>query len=153
EKIVLPTVHGMKAEGRPYRGVLFVGLMIADGKARVVEYNCRFGDPECQAIMVRLKDDPLPQFLACAVDRISGAKRLERFADPSVVVVMAARGYPGEPRKGGMIGGLEEAGKTIGVTVFHAGTARKDGEIVANGGRVLNIAATGPSLRLAADAA
>jgi phosphoribosylamine--glycine ligase len=146
QRIVLPTVHGMAAEGRPYRGVLFVGLMIADGEARVVEYNCRFGDPECQVIMARLKDDPLPQLLACATGGLAGCKRLERFSDPAVTVVMAAKGYPDAPRKGSVIRGLDAAAEIPGVTIFHAGTAMKDDEIVANGGRVLNVTATAPTL-------
>jgi phosphoribosylamine--glycine ligase len=151
--IVQPTISGMKAEGRPYRGVLFVGLMIANGKPRVVEYNCRFGDPECQVIMARLKDDPLPQLLACAIGELAGCARLERFSDPAVTVVMAGAGYPGEPKKGGVIGGLDAAGKVPGVTVFHAGTAKKGDDIIANGGRVLNVTATGPTLRDAVDRA
>jgi phosphoribosylamine---glycine ligase len=151
--IVQPTISGMKSEGRPYGGVLFVGLMIANGRPRVVEYNCRFGDPECQVIMTRLKDDPLPQLLACATGGLAGCARLERFSDPAVTVVMAGAGYPGEPKKGGVIGGLDEAGKVPGVTVFHAGTAKKGEHIVANGGRVLNVTATGPTLREAVDRA
>jgi phosphoribosylamine--glycine ligase len=147
DEIVGPTVRGMAAEGRPYRGVLFVGLMIDRGRPRVVEYNCRFGDPECQVIMVRLKDDPLPQLLACATGGLAGCARLERFADPAVTVVMAGAGYPGEPKKGGVIRGLEEAGKIPGVTIFHAGTARKGADVVANGGRVLNVTATAPTLK------
>jgi len=147
DKIVHPTVRGMAAEGRPYRGVLFVGLMIENGKARVVEYNVRFGDPECQVIMARLKDDPVPQLLACATGGLAGCKRMERFSDPAVSVVMAAAGYPGEPKKGGVIRGLEAANKTPGVTVFHAGTAQRGEDIVANGGRVLNVTATGPTLQ------
>jgi phosphoribosylamine--glycine ligase len=153
DEIVQPTVRGMKAEGRPYRGVLFVGLMIHRGRPRVVEYNCRFGDPECQVIMARLKDDPLPQLLACATGGLGDCARLERFSDPAVTVVMAGAGYPGTPKKGGVIGGLAEAGKLPGVTVFHAGTARQGDDIVANGGRVLNVTATGASLREAVDRA
>jgi phosphoribosylamine--glycine ligase len=147
DEIVVPTVRGMAAEGRPYRGVLFVGLMIDRGRPRVVEYNCRFGDPECQVIMVRLKDDPLPQLLACATGGLAGCARLERFDDPAVTVVMAGAGYPGEPKKGGVIRGLDEAGEVAGVTVFHAGTARKGDDIVGNGGRVLNVTATAPTLK------
>jgi phosphoribosylamine--glycine ligase len=143
----------MAAEGRPYRGVLFVGLMIENGEPRVVEYNCRFGDPECQVIMVRLKDDPLPQLLACATGGLAGCKRLERFSEPAVSVVMAALGYPGEPRKGSVIRGLGEASKIPGVTVFHAGTARNGEDIVANGGRVLNVTATAPGLSEAVERA
>jgi phosphoribosylamine--glycine ligase len=153
ERIVLPTVRGMAAEGRPYRGVLFVGLMIADGEARVVEYNCRFGDPECQVIMARLKDDPLPQLLACATGGLAGCKRLERFSDPAVTVVMAAKGYPDAPQKGSVIRGLDATAAVPGVTLFHAGTAIKDGEIVANGGRVLNVTATSPTLKQAVESA
>src|SRR5262249_6972670 len=92
-EIVTPTVRGMAKEGRPYRGVLFVGLMIDASGPRVVEYNCRFGDPECQVIMTRLKDDPLPQLLACAAGGLGACKRLERFTDPAVTVVMASKGY------------------------------------------------------------
>ncbi|MBI1361724.1 MAG: phosphoribosylamine--glycine ligase [Alphaproteobacteria bacterium] len=153
ERIVLPTVQGMAAEGRPYRGVLFVGLMIANGEARVVEYNCRFGDPECQVIMTRLKDDPLAQFLACATGGLAGCRRMERFADPAVTVVMAAKGYPDAPVKGGVIGGIAAAEQVPDVTVFHAGTALKDGQLVANGGRVLNVTATGHTLQEAVSAA
>jgi phosphoribosylamine--glycine ligase len=153
DSIVEPTVRGMNAEGRPYRGVLFVGLMIKDGKPRVVEYNCRFGDPECQVIMARLKDDPLPQLLACATGGLAGCARLERFSDPAVCVVMAGKGYPGEPKKGGVIGKLDEAGKVPGVTIFHAGTAQKGDDIIANGGRVLNVTATAPTLGQAVERA
>jgi len=148
DTIVTPTIAGMRSEGRPYRGVLFVGLMIdAAHGPRVVEYNCRFGDPECQVIMTRLKEDPLPQLLACATGGLAGCKRLERFSDPAVTVVMAGAGYPGEPKKGGAIRGLDAAGKVDGVTVFHAGTARRGNDIIANGGRVLNVTATGPTLK------
>ena len=151
DTIVTPTIDGMKSEGRPYRGVLFVGLMIDDKHGpRVVEYNCRFGDPECQVIMTRLKDDPLPQLLACATGGLGDCKRLERFSDHAVSVVMAGAGYPGEPKKGGVIGGLKEASKVPGVNVFHAGTARQGDDIIANGGRVLNVTATAPTLKEAA---
>lgn len=152
DEIVTPTIRGMAMEGRPYRGVLFVGLMIdekgpnSDKRVRVVEYNCRFGDPECQAIMIRLKEDPLPQLLACATGGLAGCKRLERFDDPSVVVVLAGKGYPGDATKGGEISGLEAAAAIPGAVVFHAGTAMKDGKLVANGGRVLNIAASGTTV-------
>ena len=146
-EIVTPTIKGMKKDGRPYSGVLFVGLMIDAKGPRVVEYNVRFGDPECQVIMTRLKEDPLPQLLACATGGLAGCKRLERFSDPAVSVVMAGAGYPGEPKKGGVIGGLDEAGDVPGVVVFHAGTAMKGDDVVANGGRVLNVTATAPTLR------
>lgn len=154
DEIVTPTVIGMKEDGRPYRGVLFVGLMIDEKHGpRVVEYNCRFGDPECQVIMTRLKDDPLPQLLACATGGLGDCKRLERFSDHAVAVVMAGAGYPGEPKKGGVIGGLEAANAVPGVTVFHAGTAKKGDDIIANGGRVLNVTATAPTLAEAVERA
>ncbi len=148
DEIVAPTVEGMKKDGRPYRGVLFVGLMIDQTHGpRVVEYNVRFGDPECQVIMTRLKDDPLPQFLACATGGLGDCARLERFSDHAVSVVMAGAGYPGEPKKGGVIRNLKQAGKVPGVTIFHAGTAQRGDDIVANGGRVLNVTATAPTLQ------
>ncbi len=151
DDIVTPTILGMKQDGRPYRGVLFVGLMIDEKHGpRVVEYNVRFGDPECQVIMARLKEDPLPQLLACATGGLGECKRLERFSDHAVAVVMAGAGYPGEPKKGGVIGGLEAAGQVDGVTVFHAGTTKKGDDIIANGGRVLNVTATAPTLAEAA---
>ena len=154
DEIVTPTIAGMKKDGRPYRGVLFVGLMIDDRHGpRVIEYNVRFGDPECQVIMTRLKEDPLPQLLACATGGLAGCKRLERFSDPAVTVVMAGAGYPGEPKKGGVIRGLDKAGEVGGVTIFHAGTARRGNDIVANGGRVLNVTATGPTLKEAVERA
>jgi phosphoribosylamine---glycine ligase len=147
-EIVTPTVDGMRKDGRPYRGVLFVGLMIDEAHGpRVVEYNVRFGDPECQVIMARLAEDPLPQLLACATGGLAGCKRLERFSDPAVTVVMAGAGYPGEPKKGGVIGGLAAAGEVPGVTVFHAGTAKKGDDVIANGGRVLNVTAKAPTLK------
>jgi phosphoribosylamine--glycine ligase len=147
DEVVTPTVRGMKAEGRPYRGVLFVGLMIDEHGPRVVEYNVRFGDPECQVIMARLKDDPLPQLLACATGGLDGCRRLERFVDPAVTVVMAAKGYPDDPRKGGAIRNLAAADAVPGVTVFHAGTKQQGEDVVANGGRVLNVTATAPTLK------
>ncbi|MEZ5938930.1 MAG: phosphoribosylamine--glycine ligase [Hyphomonadaceae bacterium] len=146
DEIVTPTIKGMAAEGRPYRGVLFVGLMIDATGPRVVEYNCRFGDPECQVIMSRLKDDPVAQLLACATGGLAGCRRLERFSDPAVTVVMAAKGYPAQPVSGGVIRGVEAAEEVPGVVVLHAGTAMKDGELTAAGGRVLNVTATGPTL-------
>ena len=153
EEIVLPTVRGMKAEGRPYRGVLFVGLMIGPEGPKVVEYNCRFGDPECEVIMARLRDDPLPQMLACATGGLEGCARLERFEEPAVCVVLAAAGYPASPRRGGVIEGLEDAGAGDGVMIFHAGTEERDGRITAQGGRVLAITARGEDLRQALERA
>lgn len=146
-EIVEPTVAGMRSEGRPYRGVLFVGLMIGPDGPKVIEYNVRFGDPECQAIMMRLKQDPLPQLLACATGGLAGCRRLERFDDASAVVVMAARGYPDLPQMGGRIRNVEAANASPGVVVFHAGTAMQDGALVAAGGRVLGVGATATTLQ------
>jgi phosphoribosylamine--glycine ligase len=151
ETIVRPTVEGMRREGRAYRGVLFVGLMIGRHGPKVVEFNCRFGDPECQAVMARLREDPLPQLLACAAGGLGDCRRLDRMAGSAITVVVAARGYPGAPRAGGEIGGLEAAAAVEGVTLQHAGTARRaDGALVAAGGRVLNVTAVAPTLAEAA---
>lgn len=150
DEIVTPTLAAMRADGRAFRGVLFVGLMINADGPRVVEFNCRFGDPETQAILMRLKEDPLPQLLACAAGGLDGCRRLERFTDAAVTVVLAARGYPGTPAKGGEIRGVEAAGAVKGVQVFHAGTTIQDGRLVANGGRVLNVSAVGATLGEAA---
>ncbi|MBI1341102.1 phosphoribosylamine--glycine ligase [bacterium] len=148
-EVVSPTLAAMRAEGRTYRGVLFVGLMINEQGPRVVEFNCRFGDPETQTIMMRLKEDPLPQLLACAAGGLHGCKRLERFVDPAVTVVVAAKGYPASPVEGGVIDGLDAAGAVKGVQIFHAGTAIRGGRLVAAGGRVLNVSATASSLEKA----
>ncbi len=144
EEIVNPTIKGMRDMGIPYTGVLFVGLMIStEGNPRVVEYNCRFGDPECQVIMARLKGEILPLMLACATGyNLSDCKRPERFEDAAVCVVMATEGYPASYEKGSVIRGLEEAeASNEGVVVFHAGTAERNGDIIANGGRVLGVTA------------
>ena len=145
-EIVTPTIEGMKAEGAPYRGVLFVGLMITSEGPKVVEYNVRFGDPECQVLMMRLKSDLLPALVATA-DGVLDEFDLRWYDDSAMVVVMAAEGYPGSYRKGTVIRGLKDApAGDRDVVIFHAGTAVKDGEIVATGGRVLGIAAMGPTI-------
>ena len=157
ERIIRPTVRAMTAEGRPFKGVLFAGLMITTteggAEARLLEYNTRFGDPECQVLMKRLKSDLLPLLLASAEGRLAGMTT-EWSDDVALCVVMAAEGYPGEPKKGGEIKGLAEAGAAGGVTVFHAAT--KDGgggKILANGGRVLGVTALGGSVRAAQERA
>jgi phosphoribosylamine--glycine ligase len=145
-EIVQPTVEGMKAEGAPYRGVLFVGLMITAEGPKVVEYNVRFGDPECQVLMMRLKSDLLPALVATA-DGVLDEFDLRWYDDSAMVVVMAAEGYPGSYRKGTEIRGLKDApAGDPDVVVFHAGTAAKDGEIVATGGRVLGVTAMAPTI-------
>jgi phosphoribosylamine--glycine ligase len=156
-RIIRPTLTEMARRGTPFRGVLFAGLMLTPDGAGVVpkliEFNVRFGDPECQALMLRLRSDLLPALLA-ACDGELGRFDLRWDARPSLVVVMAAEGYPGTPRRGSGIGGLDEAAQVPGAQVFHAGTARRaDGALVADGGRVLGIGATGPTLRAARDAA
>jgi phosphoribosylamine--glycine ligase len=152
-RIIRPTLAEMARRGTPFRGVLFAGLMLTAAGPKLIEFNVRFGDPECQALMLRLEGDLLPVLRAAAEGRLEGAT-LRWSASHSLVVVMAARGYPGTPLRGTRIGGLEAAAALPGVRVFHAGTARgPDGETVANGGRVLAVGATGPTLRAARDAA
>lgn len=152
-RIVHPTLAEMARRGAPFRGVLFVGLMLTAQGPKLLEFNVRFGDPECQALMVRLRSDLLPALLAACDGELA---RFDLRWEPlhSIVVVMAARGYPGAYAKGSEIRGLERAAQVPGVQVFHAGTARReDGALVAQGGRVLGIAATGATLREARDAA
>ncbi len=150
-EIIQPTVDGMAAAGAPFVGVLYAGLMITEEGPKLIEYNVRFGDPECQVLMMRMTSDLLPLLLATAQGDLVG-KSVEWSDDVALTVVMAAAGYPGTPKKGGAIRGLEMA-SDIGVQVFHAGTAEKDGVIVANGGRVLNVTATGRTVGEARDRA
>ena len=145
DEIVLPTIREMARRGTPYQGVLYAGLMIQNGKARLVEYNCRFGDPECQVLMMRLGAQALDLMLACAEGRLDQVQA--HWADDhALTVVMAARGYPGAHAKGDVIRGLSRMPEDSRHMCFHAGTAEKDGQIVANGGRVLNITARGDTL-------
>ena len=144
--MIEPTVHGMAAEGAPYRGALFAGLMIENGEPRLVEYNARFGDPECQILMLRLKSDLLPYLLAAATGGLKTLPSPEWRDDAAICVVLAAKGYPDAPRKGSVIRGAEQDFGD-GVMVFHAGTARTaDGKLIAAGGRVLNVCARGATL-------
>jgi phosphoribosylamine--glycine ligase len=135
----------MARRGTPYQGVLYAGLMIEDGRARLVEYNARFGDPECQALMMRLGAQALDLLLACAEGRLSEV-RANWADDHALTVVMAAKGYPGAYTKGTVIRGLEALPETSSQMVFHAGTTAKDGAITATGGRVLNVTARGATL-------
>lgn len=145
EEIVIPTAREMVRRGTPYRGVLFAGLMITEDGPRLIEYNCRFGDPECQVLMLRLKGDILAILDAVARGEAGGLKVAFK-PDAAVAIVMAASGYPGDFERGSVIRGFAEAEAMPGITIFHAGT-RLDGErLLANGGRVLNIAATGADL-------
>ncbi len=144
-EIVMPTVRAMKADGIPFKGVLYAGLMIGRNGPKLIEYNCRFGDPETQPMMMRLKSDIVPALIACAD---GGLKHLDlRWSDDAALtVVMAANGYPDAYKKGSEIRGLEAAGKVEGVQVFHAGTKADGPHIVANGGRVLNVTASAPTV-------
>ncbi len=142
--IVQPTIDGMAAEGRPYRGVLFAGLMLTADGPKLLEHNVRFGDPECQVLMKRLKSDLVPALVA-TVDGELANFDLRWYDDAALTVVMAARGYPGAYEKGTVICGVEEAAEADqNVTIFHAGTKRAaDGSLLAAGGRVLNVTALG----------
>ena len=147
-RIIQPTVRAMAAEGTPYRGVLYAGLMIGTGGPKLLEYNIRFGDPECQVLMPRLKSDLLPALIA-ARDGTLDQLDLRWHDHVALCVVMAARGYPGDYEKGSSIGGLERLDAVDGIIAFHAGTRRKGSGVVANGGRVLGITALGADVRSA----
>ena len=144
-KIILPTVAGMNTRGTPFRGVLYAGVMLTAQGPKLFEYNVRFGDPECQVLMLRMMSDIVPAFLAACDGQLKNFD-LRWFAEPALTVVMAAKGYPGEYSKGSRIDGLDEAAKVEGVEIFHAGTVAKDGVIFANGGRVLNVCASGKTV-------
>ena len=152
ETIIKPCVAEMARRGTPYQGVLYAGLMIKDGQPRLVEYNARFGDPECQVLMMRLGAQALDLMLACADGTLSSAQ-VNWANDHAMTIVMAANGYPGDYAKGTEIRGLDALPESSTQMCFHAGTAHKDGAIVANGGRVLNITARGATLAEAHKAA
>ncbi len=145
-RIVQPTIDALRARGTPYQGVLYAGLMIKDGEPKLIEYNCRFGDPECQVLMLRLKSDLLPALIA-ARDGVLDTFDLRWRNDVALGVVMAAKGYPGAYAKGTEIRGLEDAASVDGVEIFHAGTVARGNHILANGGRVLNVCAVGKDVR------
>ena len=145
EKFIKPTVAAFAEQGRRYMGVLYLGLMITRTGPKLVEYNCRFGDPEAQVLLPRLKSDLLSALIAAregTLDKVAS----EWKPDAALTVVMASAGYPGAYEKGHEIFGLEEASRLPGVTIFHAGTEKRDGKIVAVGGRVLNVTATGADI-------
>ena len=144
-EIVMPTVRVMKSMGTPYKGVLYAGLMITSAGPQLIEYNVRFGDPECQVLMLRLMSDLVPALLACC-DGVLKNFDLRWYADAALTVVMAAKGYPGAYAKGSVIEGLDAAAAVEGVEIFHAGTLAQDGRILANGGRVLDVCATGKTI-------
>ena len=148
KEIIAPTVAGMAKRGTPFKGVLYAGLMITADGPKLIEYNVRFGDPECQVIMMRLANDFLPALHATAAGKLDGVE-LSWDDDAALCVVMAADGYPGGYDKGSAIGGLDAAARAKGVEIFHAGTKLDDGVVVANGGRVLNVCARGTNVRQA----
>ena len=148
DTVMIPTVRGMAAEGRPYRGVLYAGLMIDKDRIRVLEFNCRFGDPEAQPLLIRLKSDIVP-IMEAVIDERLDTCRLEIDPRASVCVVMASGGYPGAYKKGHPISGLDAVRRMKDVVVFHAGTAAEDKTIVANGGRVLGVTALGDTVEKA----
>jgi phosphoribosylamine--glycine ligase len=144
-EIVRPTVAGLLAEGNPYQGVLYAGLMLTARGPQLIEFNVRFGDPECQVLLPRLMTD-LGQLLLGVADGALGHMDLRWYPEPALTVVMAAKGYPGDYVKGTEIRGLGAAAEVPGVTIFHAGTRIVDGRVLANGGRVLNVTAQGATL-------
>jgi len=145
DEIMIPTVQAMASEGRPYKGVLYAGLMIKDGRARVLEFNARFGDPEAQPLFMRMDGD-LVEIMEAVIDERLDEVTLDWHDDASICVVIASGGYPGSYGKGEVINGIEEADAMQDVKVFHAGTAEKDGQIVTSGGRVLGVTARGKDI-------
>ncbi len=152
DRIIRPTVDTLANEGMPYSGVLYAGLMLTDAGPKLIEYNARFGDPECQVLMSRFDGDLAELLLAVAQGRLAEQGPVALADRTALTVVMAANGYPGTPEKGGRITGLDVA-EQAGAKIFHAGTADRNGAIVATGGRVLNVTATGDSVATAQAAA
>jgi phosphoribosylamine--glycine ligase len=145
DEIVKPTLGAMAAMGAPYKGVLYAGLMLTADGPKLIEYNVRFGDPECQVLMLRLMSDLLPALIA-ARDGVLKNFDLRWYPDVALTVVMAAKDYPGDYARGSVIEGLAEAGAVEGVEIFHAGTRAEGGRILASGGRVLNVCALGATV-------
>lgn len=144
-EIIQPTMDGMAAIGAPFQGILFAGLMLTPDGPKLIEYNVRFGDPECQVLLMRLENDLLPLMVAAADGKLDQASP-EWSDDVALTVVLAAEGYPHMPQKGSAIDGVEEAAALPDIMVFHAGTAMKNGQLTANGGRVLNVTARGANV-------
>jgi len=152
DEIIRPTIKALADAGTPFKGVLYAGLMMTSEGPKLIEYNVRFGDPECQVLLMRLKSDLLPALLA-TVDGVLGTFDLRWFEEPALTVVMAANGYPATPVKGSEIKGLDSARRVEGVEVFHAGTRMDGDRLLADGGRVLNVTARGRTVREARDRA
>ena len=151
-KVMIPTVKAMKEEGREYKGILYAGLMVKDSDIKVLEFNCRFGDPEAQPLLMRMKSDIVPLISIISSGGVA-KEEIQWYDDASVCVVMASKGYPGDYKKGFPIHRIDEANSMDGVLVFHSGTAQDDGNIVANGGRVLGVTALGKTIPDAINAA
>jgi phosphoribosylamine--glycine ligase len=147
DRLIKPTIDGMAKEGCPFVGVLFAGVMVVDGEPILLEHNVRFGDPECQTLMLRLQGDLLAVLYACANGQLEDVKHMVTWSDdPALCVVMAANGYPGEYKKNTVIDGLQDSART-GAIIFHAGTARNDmGDVISTGGRVLGVCALGENI-------
>jgi phosphoribosylamine--glycine ligase len=145
DEIIVPTLRAMREKGAPFKGVLFAGLMITEQGPKLIEYNVRFGDPECQVLMLRMMSDIVPALFAVCDGQLKHFD-LRWFPDPALTVVMAAKGYPGNYAKGTRIEGLDDAAKVEGVEIFHAGTKEEGGRILAVGGRVLNVCASGKTV-------
>ena len=152
EEIVEPTIRAMAARGAPYSGILYAGLMLTAEGPKLIEYNARFGDPECQVLVARLESDLLPLMIAAAEGRLAEAEQPRFSDDAALTVVLASKGYPGDPDKGGRVGGIEAA-EAGGALVFQAGTALADDALVAAGGRVLSVTALGKTVAEAQRAA
>ncbi|MBX3412624.1 MAG: phosphoribosylamine--glycine ligase [Pirellulales bacterium] len=146
QHVLVPTVHAMKRNRRPFRGVLYAGLMITNQGPKVLEYNVRLGDPECQPLLMRLKSDLVPVLQATVAGKLDEIEPLEWDPRPAVCVVMAAAGYPGKYERGAAIRGLKEAVQVPNTKVFHAGTSTSNGQTVTDGGRVLGVTALGDNV-------
>ncbi|MBE9504345.1 MAG: phosphoribosylamine--glycine ligase [Proteobacteria bacterium] len=146
ETIIIPTIKGMASEGRAYKGILYTGLMITDKRPKVVEFNARFGDPECQPLMMRMESDIIP-VMEASTDGTLDKVDIKWKEGASVCVVMASKGYPGSYKKGQVISGLDTLKKEENVFVFHAGTKESGEDVVTNGGRVLGVTATGENVK------
>jgi phosphoribosylamine--glycine ligase len=152
DRIILPTMRAMSRDGRPFKGVLYAGLMLTEAGPKLIEYNVRFGDPECQPLMMRLKSDLLPALIATR-DGILGQVDLRWYDEAALCVVMAAKGYPDDPQRGSEIRGLDRAMIDPEVKIFHAGTRREGERLIADGGRVLGVTARGHDLDAARERA
>jgi phosphoribosylamine--glycine ligase len=145
DEMIAPTLRALSAMGFPYKGVLYAGVMVTKDGPKLIEYNARFGDPECQVLMLRMMSDIVPALIASADGQLKNFS-LRWYDDAALTVIMATKGYPGDYGKGSVIGGLDEAAEVEGVEIFHAGTKSDGDKILANGGRVLNVCATGKTV-------